>query len=205
MNLSNRYFQVRSSLQLAGWVCVLVILAMPCLSAENLPDAAKAEPSSEQNEKIEDSIERALAWLAKQQEANGSFRTHDTAQPAVTSLCLLAFLADGHVPRQGSYGKTLDHGIDFVLSCQRSDGLLTYVPPGTVHHAWKSAHTAIYNHAFAGLLLSQVYGITSDDRASRLRPVIEQALAFTRTKQVERKRNSLDQGGMALYTPGWGD
>src|SRR5688572_22134748 len=44
---------------------------------------------------VENSVERALAWLASQQLPDGSFASIDAAQPAVTSLCAMAFFARG--------------------------------------------------------------------------------------------------------------
>ena len=45
-----------------------------------------------------------LGWLATQQADDGSFPTLPQAQPAVTSLCVLAFLSRGHQPGLGPYG-----------------------------------------------------------------------------------------------------
>ena len=47
---------------------------------------------------------RALHWLASQQRADGSFPTLAQGQPAITSLCALAFLSCGHTPGDGPYG-----------------------------------------------------------------------------------------------------
>ena len=40
-------------------------------------------------------VEKALTWLATQQEENGDFRTLERGQPGVTSLCIMAFMSHG--------------------------------------------------------------------------------------------------------------
>src|SRR5262245_69090 len=59
-------------------------------------------------EQVEQSIERALAWLARVQNGDGSFEAPDTAQPAATSLAIMAFISKGHMPGEGPYGRNLD-------------------------------------------------------------------------------------------------
>jgi len=182
-------------------ISVSAMRSAPCLASGDLPDNPKADLSSVQMEKIEDSMERALNWLALQQKSDGSFRTDDAGEPAVTSLCLLAFLAAGHLPGEGPHGKMLDRGINFVVGCQRPDGLLALLPTQPALKPYTPSHTAIYNHAFAGILLSEVYGMIPEDRSSEIRPAIEQALAFTRIRQSEPKRNRLDTGGWRYLRP----
>ncbi len=68
---------------------------------------------------VRDAVDRALAWLAKNQRPDGTFPQGDGAgTTAVPSLSVLAFLARGHVPGQGPYGQTLYKSIDYVLESQ---------------------------------------------------------------------------------------
>jgi len=99
------------------------------------------------------------------------------------------YLSHGHLPGQGPYGDTIDRVIDFVADCQRENGLLSYlkpvrVPERLVPH--NSMHTAAYNHAIAGLLLCEVFGMTDEADAGRMRAVIKNALRFTRRLQSLR-------------------
>jgi hypothetical protein len=97
------------------------------------PAKALAEAlSPEKWRQVENSVDRALAWLATQQGPDGSFPTRDTAQPAVTSLCVMAFLSRGHQPGFGPYGQQLNRAIDYVLSCQQDDGLFSNLTPEPV-------------------------------------------------------------------------
>ncbi|MCA9028783.1 MAG: terpene cyclase/mutase family protein [Planctomycetaceae bacterium] len=145
-------------------------------------------------EKLDGSIDRALEYLATQQDRDGSFRTIDVGQPGVTSLCLLAFLSAGHVPDEGPYGKTISRAIDFVLSKQREDGLLFDMPIGAFRLN-NPAHTGIYNHAIAGLMLSEVYGMGQGDQQERIRESVIKACQFTFTRQGFYKRHPEEQGG----------
>lgn len=78
---------------------------------------------------VDRSVDRALAWLARRQQPDGSFPTADVGQPGVTSLCLLAFLAKGHVAGPGKYGGPIESGIGYVLGCQKKDAVLALTPP----------------------------------------------------------------------------
>jgi hypothetical protein len=84
--------------------------------------AERGDPASvltpEEWRQVDHAVERALAWLASQQEADGSFPTIPTGQPAVSSLCMLAFAAHGHLPGEGVHGERLERGIDYVMTCQ---------------------------------------------------------------------------------------
>src|SRR2546423_14986692 len=74
--------------------------------------------------RLDAAVGRALTWLANQQQADGSFRTLDSGQPGVSSLCMMAFIAHGNVPGKGQYGTRLERATDFVLSCQKPNGLI---------------------------------------------------------------------------------
>ena len=149
---------------------------------------------------VEDSVDRALAWLSAQQAANGSFPTLPQAQPAVTSLCVLAFLSRGHQPGLGPYGQQMERAIDFVLACQRDDGLFSFQPPQDsrgqdVHEDMTASHTAVYNHAIAGLMLGEVFGHVTGPKMQEVKKAMSKALQFTREMQTQPKFHAADLGG----------
>jgi hypothetical protein len=150
--------------------------------------------SPEKWRQVEDSVDKALAWLATQQKSDGSFPSLDIAQPAVTSLCVMAFLSRGHQPGVGPYGRQLERAIDYVLSCQKKDGLLCRDSPGRSYEYKTASHTAAYNHAIAGLMLGEVYGQVSGKRARAVRTAIDKALQFSRQLQ-SRAKPEPDRGG----------
>jgi hypothetical protein len=150
---------------------------------------------------VESSVDRALAWIASQQEDDGSFPSLSTAQPAITSFCVLAFLSRGYQPGPGKYGRQLEKAIDFVLSCQKNDGLLCLDAPGSSWQFEKASHTGAYNHAIAGLMLGEAYGEVSGKRAAAMREAIRKALQFTRELQARPKPSPIDIGGWGYLRP----
>ena len=152
--------------------------------------------SDQEWKRLDTAIDRGLSYLATQQKTNnGSFAAPDTGQPGITSLCVLAFLAKGHVPEEGPYQEHLDHAVRFVIETQRENGILFRMPYGDVWQFGTPSHTGIYNHAIAGLMLSEVYGMTQSDQSDRIGKAITRAVEFTREQQRRVKRNPSDNGG----------
>ena len=149
--------------------------------------------------RVDSSTDRALAWLASGQRrtGNGSFVAPTSGQPGVTSLGAMAFMSKGHVPGGGKYGTELEAAVDYVISCQRSDGLISGGPGGRNF----DGKTALYNHAIAGLMLSQAYGMVDRERADRIAEVVPRALAFTRKRQ-SLPRPSHEKGGWRYFYQG---
>jgi hypothetical protein len=143
---------------------------------------------------VEQAVDRGLAYLASRQGDDGSFPTISSGQPGVTSLCVMAFLSRGQQPGLGPYGERLNRGINYVLACQRPDGLISKDPPGPVWQRYEASHTAVYNHAIAGLMLGEVYGQVNGARMKAVKQAIEKALQFTRELQLRRKP-AADVGG----------
>lgn len=172
----------------------------PVASTTQLTDLSAALPSSEWR-RVESSVDRGLDWLIQQQQADGSFPSLDSAQPAVTSMVIMAFLSRGHLPEQGRYGQQLARAIDYVLSTQRSRGYFSLLPvnPPTTH--LMPAQTVHYNHAIAGLMLGEVYGMTTGARSRKIEAAIEKALIYHREVQLWEKAQPSDIGGWRYGYP----
>lgn len=133
--------------------------------------------SERQWNQIDDSVDRGLFWLSRQQRPDGSFPTRSSGNPGVTSLCIMAFLSRGHLPGSGPYGQTLDRALDYVLACQRPDGIFTGDTIGQGGYgSFSPSHSAVYNTTIAGLMLGELYGLTDSQRAARVRPALERSL-----------------------------
>lgn len=109
-------------------------------------------------------VDRALEWLAKQQNSDGSFSDggyqHNTA---ITSFAMLAFMSQGHLPSQGLYGPEVAKAARFLVASARpNDGYLIGARGGNM-----------YCHAMATLALTQLWGQTGDDE---IKPVLQKAV-----------------------------
>ena len=153
----------------------------------------------EEWQRVDASVDRALRWLAIQQQHDGSFPTLATGQPAVTSLCVLAFGAHGHLPGVGTYGHQLERATDYVLSCQKENGLVTLIGPGGPQITRDTEHEigacAAYNHAISSLTLSEVFGMSPPNQMRRLQAAIDRSLEATLEIQHWPKDAATDRGG----------
>ncbi|MCA9028369.1 MAG: terpene cyclase/mutase family protein [Planctomycetaceae bacterium] len=183
------------------WVLVVVLVnSGGSLSAQE-GDADELSPNSvltdAQWDQLESSVDSAIEFLATQQARDGSFKSHVVGQPAVTSLCVLAFLSRGHTPIDGPYAKQLSKAIDFIVSKQRADGLICSIDR---NHPYYTV-TGSYNHAINGLALCEVYGMSQGDQQKVVRKTIEMALEFSRKEQQKSKRWADDDGGWRYLNP----
>jgi hypothetical protein len=106
---------------------------------------------------------KALDWLAKKQNQDGSWSEgrfpHNTA---ITAFALLAFMSQGHLPNQGLYGPEVGKGCRFLLSSARNDGFLIGARGGNM-----------YCHAMATLALAELWGMSGDEE---IKPVLTKAV-----------------------------
>ncbi len=103
-------------------------------------------------------IQRALAFLAERQHADGSFGSGGIYRRnvAVTSLCGMAFLSSGSTAGRGPYGGHVSRSVDFILSMSKASGYIIA--------ADSSSHGPMYGHGFATMYLAEVYGMVPDPK-----------------------------------------
>lgn len=192
------------------------LFILVCLSGSTIAAAQEGNSSSssdhfppvsnvltpEQAKHVDQAVDRGLAWMASRQRQDGAFSTLDTGQPAVTALCVLAYLSRGHLPGEGPYGRRIDKAVGYVLSCQKPDGLLCRLEPPPTLITDSASHTGMYNHGIGGLLLSEVYGMTDGSRAETIRVAIKKAVEFTRARQTSPKVDAIHVGGWR-YLPAY--
>lgn len=159
--------------------CAALVLAAPLLAIAQ-PATPRADESLSPD--LDTAIARALAYLARQQQADGSFQNRtetrrDNGQPepppqfsgpkvALTGLSLMAYLAAGRTPDAGKHGMVVRSGIDYVVKACPDDG-----------YFGKVDGSRMYGHAIATLALAEVYGMEADDRQrQRVRPVLDRAV-----------------------------
>lgn len=191
---------MRSSLLGLTAVCVLGMAALPArgqfgLDFSSAPTASNEPLSDEELIKIDDAIEKALAWLAAQQNPDGSFPTMPHGQPGITSLCVMAFASQGHIPGEGPYGDKLSRAIEFILNMQKPNGLLALIAPRSIPLIRGVPQPSIiYNHGMSGLALAESYGMMGGGEDDT-RDAIEKALEATLIMQGWAKRREIDNGG----------
>lgn len=190
---------------------IFLSLAAPAFAQTTDPEPPSTDIlSEEQWTDVDESVERGLEWLAKQQQRDGSFPTMPYGQPGVTGLCVLAFLAHGHTPGAEPYGQVIEKGVSYIAACQKPNGLVALVAPvGTELNRNVDrtvGGTALYNHGISSLTLSEVYSSTSDTSAEEIKAIIEKSIAASLIMQRWPKERDEDQGGWRyldlIYTDG---
>ncbi|MEC9373666.1 MAG: prenyltransferase/squalene oxidase repeat-containing protein [Planctomycetota bacterium] len=150
-----RWMQCAPAIGLAAALIGLAPAAPQAMAQERADGGRSAENAAAANEftaEMEPATQRALAWLAEQQNPDGSFTggARYGRHVGITALACLAFMADGHIPGRGGYGEVVSKGLDFVLDNLNETGLL----------AADTSHGPMYGHGFATLFLGEVYGMT---------------------------------------------
>ena len=170
-------------LRLAAGLCAA--LAVGALGQRAAPGDEASPALEKYKPRVDKSISRALAYLAKSQLKDGSFRSGMRQNTGITSLCVMAFLAKGYTPGTGPYGEVINRGIDFVLALQKPNGMLL---GGT------ASHGPMYSHTISTLMLSEVSGMVDPVRQKKVDDALAKALMITLSAQKIRK-NRIHQGG----------
>jgi hypothetical protein len=153
---------------------MLLVASTPALAAEN------ADPLPPE---LDTCITRGLSFLARQQNADGSFESGGP-KVAMTGLSVLAFLSAGSSQDVGKYGLTVRSALEFLLSQQEADGYL-----GT-------GDRGMYMHAIATLALAEAYGVEpSADRRLRIHAALQKATVVILAAQNAPKSNPNFAGG----------
>jgi hypothetical protein len=155
--------------------------------------------SPDQWKRADKATGRALDWLKAKQRRDGSFPSIDAGQPGVTALCVMAFLAHGHVPGVEPYALPIERASKYVISCQQASGLISLVGPTGPRLSRQVPDSigdvACYNHAIASLMLSELYGMRQPRTAEPMRAVITKSIAATIEMQRWPKDRDADRGG----------
>jgi hypothetical protein len=161
MTYNRRRFLTRSALGFLG--AAGSTFAFPSDSpdltgrGETLPDgsAAKGMITAEADR----AIEAGLAYLNARRHRDGSFGTNPYhGNVAVTSLGALAFMAGGHQPGRGVYGRVVTEALKYVLSQENVQGHKS----GFLHNPQATPHGPMYGHGFATLFLAEAYGMVHE-------------------------------------------
>ena len=146
----------------------------------------RADDSPAKDEALDKSVDHALAFLQNTQLADGAWgagsRGDGGANPAVTSLCVMAFLSAGNVPGEGRYGETVEKGIRWVLQQQQDNGLFA-----------NNGAQEMYQHGICTLMLAEAAGMTDSKMGTEIRKKLVKAVDVI--LKAQRDGDGEDRGG----------
>ena len=175
------------------WVRRLLLVAALAgiARAEDPAELAASGPEIvEITEKLDQSVERGCAWLAKNQANDGSWGSEGSSgqyKMVMTGLAGLALLSAGNQPGRGPYGSNITRAAEFCLKHAGRDGLITTDTEGQT----------MYGHGFAMTFLAELYGM---DVGGELDARIKQTL----TAAVKKTYQSQSVNGGWYYSPNSG-
>jgi hypothetical protein len=149
---------------------------------EALPDGSASKGMI--TNQAQAAIDQGLAYLARNQHRDHSFGTNQyRGNVAVTSLAGLAFMAGGHMPGRGKYGKQVAGALEYVLSQEENRGNIRG-RRGFLHNGNATPHGPMYGHGFGTLFLAELYGMVHERKLKEdLRNTLERAVQLIVTSQ----------------------
>jgi len=140
------------------------VVAADAFRGRGQPGDAPGSMGSAAGQQSDKAIELGLAYLARQQLADGSWNLQAVdhsaqlvSDTAATGLALLAFQGYGYTHRDNEYAAVVKRGIDYLVAHQKEDGDL-FIPldDESNRSVW------LYSHGIAALAMSEAYGMTQD-------------------------------------------
>ena len=149
------------------------LLSLLLIFASPLSTFALDEPK---REPFDEAIDRALQYLQSAQNNDGSWLSgQGQRDPAVTALCVMAYMSAGHVPGEGPYGEVVLNGIRYVMNCQLRNGLFAPINGG---------NHEMYYHGICTLMLAEAAGMMPNPVESRkLKDRLQDAIKIILTAQ----------------------
>lgn len=161
-----------------------------------LPAAPTARAA--QRSRWDESIEKGLDWLRRNQSSRGQWNTQ-VYPTALAALAGTALLGSGSTTAQGPYARQVARATDYVISKSRDNGLIG---------DQQSDARYTYGHGFSMLFLSQVLGEEGlIDRRQELVDVLTKAVEFSGNSQTAaggwgyvsaREGNDFDEGSTTI-------
>jgi hypothetical protein len=160
-----------------------------------LAAAEKTDPISPQ---VKQSVERAVAWLLKQQKPSGYFSDQQAEQrsqrgdmpshsAAMTSLVLMGLASVGHVPSDPTpEGQAAARALKFIVD---------NVQPDEQGYLGRSDRSRMYGHGIITLMLTEMLGMSIDEETDRkVHEMTQGAIKLILSAQNVQKNES-NKGG----------
>jgi hypothetical protein len=127
-------------------------------------------------------VDKALKWLAKNQNADGSWAgPRGQMVMPMTGLGGMALLMEGSTLREGKYRNNIRKAADFVMSRQQPSGL--FGNPANPNEGG----SYMYGHAFCTLFLACLVGEEDNEKRRKdLVKMLEKAARYSRDAQTSR-------------------
>ncbi len=179
-----------------GWAATaLILLALiPLIAASPAlaqPIPAPPNPAAEElSTGLDPAIAKGLAYLAKQQQPDGSFQNREGnsfsgPKAALTGLSLMAYLSAGRTPDAGKHALVVRSAIDYLVKVCPEDG-----------YYGKVDGSRMYGHAIVTLALAEVAGMEADQKQrQRVRAALEKAVKVLLKAQSTQRQTAIHQGG----------
>jgi hypothetical protein len=154
---------------------MVAAIAVACRGQDQSP-AKGARTDADLIEPARQAIAKGLKFLSQRQLEDGSFSTSGYGRnAAVVALAGMAWLSEGSTPGRGVYGTEIERAADYLLEhCEDS---------GFISVEGAMSHGPMYEHGFATLFLSEVYGMSPrDDLRDKLSRAVD---LVVRTQNVE--------------------
>ena len=123
------------------------------------PDKVKGwgpgTPGPRPTNETEQAVARALAWLRKTQNPDGSWAERNRG--AMTGLALLCFLGHGEYGQTPEFGLTVNRGIEWMLQNGTANGSRLSM----TRDDWGSGNAGVYEHGIAAYALGEYYTMTT--------------------------------------------
>lgn len=172
-------------------------LCLVLLTTASAP--AQQSTSKKKKSAIDESVDKALAFLHNTQKSDGSWTAGNRSHVGVTGLAVMAFLSSGHTPGEGKYGKTISKGVEWMLTRQKPNGLI----------ADDGGHE-MYHHGIATLMLSEVCGMLDKKQGKEVRKAVEKAvLLILKAQRIQGSARGgwrytvTHQDGSDISVTGW--
>lgn len=151
-----------------------------------------------------EAVANGLGFLSRVQNRDGSFGEKDGVV-GVTSLCLLAFFAQGHQDGRGPYGDVLRRGVDYLLRLSLTEARRG-MPEGYIWYD-QDSDSRMHGHGYATQVLVLAYGCgkEEEERTRLLKKkialavsVIENSQSFTGGWYYEPNSSSGHEGSVTV-------
>ena len=133
-------------------ISLLIVHAAALAQTSSDPDVLLPDPR--EMARVEAAVDRALEYLLRKQNPDGSWPSGKGINNGINAICLLAFLGRGHLPGRGPYRPVVDRTVSFILATQQPNGL--YKSPS----GWNGV---MYEHGLCTLAMIESYGGAPSD------------------------------------------